>query len=417
AVPRDASTIPSARPAEAAGTGTGPQPGNFGERLTQLRNAGAISNAQCVSLAKAWVGAPASVTTWRKGDAATDGGLQPGTPIATFLNRDGTQSNRYAGGGTGTPGANLDHAGVFHSYITDKDGKRIGMKMLDQWNGANGQPQVRDYFFGDRRGGEKDGRNYFAIKGQDGNYLGGGRNPMSAKGPVAEAAAPRTPEAGSAGVGAERNRLLATPNVDALIGRDRLGAAPQLKPELKDRILADPPDPRPDMRNDFQFSGWKPVEPAQAAAPSPEVKAIITPSPEAKAAVAPPPPPKVTIDGSSFFGWKSAESAKAATVPSPQAREVIAPSPQAREAVNDFRFSGWKPGGPGIAKPPGNWDKSDGGPWINRDTGKAAEADMSGILDRYAGAHEQRMRTFLGMRRDVPPAISPMVPPGIALDP
>lgn len=180
AVPRDASTIPGPRPAEATGTGTGPQPGNFAERLTQLRNTGAISNAQCVSLAKAWVGAPASVTTWRKGDAVTGGEMKPGTPIATFLNRDGSQSNRYAGGGTGTPGANLDHAGVFHSYITDKNGKRVGMKMLDQWNGANGQPSVRDYYFGDRRGGEKDAGNYFAVKDQSGNYLGGARNPMSA---------------------------------------------------------------------------------------------------------------------------------------------------------------------------------------------------------------------------------------------
>lgn len=175
-IPRDASITPGERPSASA-----PSPSDASDvagRIRALKDSGAISGQQCVALAKAYVGASGSVTGWQKGDAADAGTLKPGTPIATFLNRDGSQSSRYAGGGTGTPGAGLDHAGVFQSYVRDKDGKTIGMRIAEQFKGSGG-PRFKDYSFG-QGFGERNGSNYNAILGPDGRYLGGDRNPMTA---------------------------------------------------------------------------------------------------------------------------------------------------------------------------------------------------------------------------------------------
>ena len=152
-------------------------PGDMMGRLDAARKSGLLSNQQCVTLAKAWVGAPGSVLGWRKGEGAAAGTLQPGTPIATFLNRDGSQSDRYAGGGTGTMGAKLDHAGVFMSYLKNAAGQHVGMKVLEQYQGSGGQ-RMKDYFFG-RGQGEANGSNYFAVKDGQGRYLGGANNSMN----------------------------------------------------------------------------------------------------------------------------------------------------------------------------------------------------------------------------------------------
>src|SRR5208282_6042380 len=77
---------------------------------------------QCVTLAKAFTGSTLPVTDWRRGEAMSEGHLKPGAPVATFLNRKGELSDRYAGGGTGTPGAGLDHAGIFLGNVYDKQG-------------------------------------------------------------------------------------------------------------------------------------------------------------------------------------------------------------------------------------------------------------------------------------------------------
>ena len=193
-VPRGASTTPGARPpgADAPDAASG----NVLDRMRSLRTTGRVIGEQCVALAKAAVGVTGSVREWRKGVGAEAGTLVPGTPVATFLNRDGSQSSRYAGGGIGTMGARLDHAGVFQSYLKDKDGKTIGMRLAEQFKGSAGV-RSKDYFFG-KGWGEANGSNYHAVLGPDGAPLGGDRNPMSAKAlaqPSAEALASSVPSA------------------------------------------------------------------------------------------------------------------------------------------------------------------------------------------------------------------------------
>lgn len=157
---------------------------SVGEKIAGMKSAGLLTDEQCVTLAMASVGvrkgsgeAGANVHDWRKGDGADAGTLKPGTPVATFLNRDGSQSDRYAGGGAGTPGAHLDHAGVFQKYVLDAYGKRIGMTLLEQYQGSRGA-HLKDYLFG-KGSGEGNGSNYHAVLGPDGRPLGMGRNPMT----------------------------------------------------------------------------------------------------------------------------------------------------------------------------------------------------------------------------------------------
>ena len=133
-------------------------------------------NEQCVSLAKAAVGAAGSVHEWRRGVGALAGTLKPGTPVATFLDRYGRKTDRYAGGGNGTPGAHLDHAGIFQSYIRDKAGAIIGMNIAEQYKGSHG---VHSHAYYNRGWGEGNASNYAAINGPEGRPLGGDRNPMN----------------------------------------------------------------------------------------------------------------------------------------------------------------------------------------------------------------------------------------------
>ena len=134
-------------------------------------------NQECVSLAQAAVHAGGTVHQWRRGVDALAGTLKPGTPIATFLDRQGRQTDRYAGGGNGTPGAHLDHAGIFQSYIRDKDGKIVGMNMAEQYRGSHGV-HSKAYGFG-QGWGEGNASNYSAIMGANGRPLGGDLNPMA----------------------------------------------------------------------------------------------------------------------------------------------------------------------------------------------------------------------------------------------
>ncbi|MCJ2057741.1 phage tail tape measure protein [Methylobacterium sp. J-048] len=181
------------------GSGVGGTSGQVLAQMQQLRRSGQVVNEQCVSLAKAAVGASGSVLDWRKGEGAEAGNLKPGTPVATFLNRNGSQSSRYAGGGTGTMGAGTDHAGVFQSYIRDEAGKIIGMNVAEQYKGSRGV-HSKPYMFG-QGFGEKNGSNYHAILGSDGQPLGGARNPMARARAAAQAASAPPPGLGQGGAG------------------------------------------------------------------------------------------------------------------------------------------------------------------------------------------------------------------------
>jgi Phage tail lysozyme len=161
--------------------------------LDKARSDGLITNEECVSLATAAVGiklgdgqAGSNVHDWRRGEPAESGDLRPGTPVATFLNRKGETTDLYAGGGSGTPGAGLDHAAVFDSYVRDAGGNITGMNVAEQYDGSGGTRQ-HTYRFGRGRG-EHDASNYYAVKTENG-YLGGASNPMEA--PAAQAVTPK----------------------------------------------------------------------------------------------------------------------------------------------------------------------------------------------------------------------------------
>lgn len=164
--------------------GSTPVPATIGAHIADMKANGLLTDEQCVTLAMGTVGvrkgsgaAGGNVHDWLKGVDADQGTLVPGTPVATFLNRDGSEADRYAGGGSGTPGAGLDHAGVFQSYILDAAGKRVGMKMAEQFAGSGGV-HMRDYLFG-KGAGEHNGSAYHAVLGPDGQPLGGASNPFT----------------------------------------------------------------------------------------------------------------------------------------------------------------------------------------------------------------------------------------------
>ncbi len=152
------------------------------DNLKKARDLGLITNEQCVSLATAAVGIKlgdgqkgSNVHDWRRGENALSGDLKAGTPIATFLDRQGKTTDRYAGGGSGTPGAHLDHAAVFKGYTRDKDGHITGIDVEEQYKGSGG---MQSHHYGIGGYGEADANNYFAVKTDQG-YLGGKNNPMT----------------------------------------------------------------------------------------------------------------------------------------------------------------------------------------------------------------------------------------------
>jgi hypothetical protein len=154
-----------------------------GDDIETMRKKGLLTSDQCVALAMAGVGVGYGSSAegghtgdWRRGEAASAGGLVPGTPISTFLDRQGRTGETYAiGGHGGQMGANLDHAGIFEGYIR-KDGKITGMNV--KWQARGIAPHMGQYYFGQGRG-EQDASNYFGIDVASGGHLGGAANPMS----------------------------------------------------------------------------------------------------------------------------------------------------------------------------------------------------------------------------------------------
>jgi len=85
-----------------------------------------VGNGQCVSLVKAWAGAPPS-STWRQGAKVLGNGMiQKGTIIATFV--DGVYPNWGHG----------NHAAIYLSSNGDS------ITVIDQWTGrSHHHPQER----------------------------------------------------------------------------------------------------------------------------------------------------------------------------------------------------------------------------------------------------------------------------------
>ena len=105
-----------------------------------------------------------------------DGGILPGTPIATFLIGHGRECGVYANGTIGREKAGLDHAAKFMGYVRDKNNKIVGFTVLEQYKGSGGVHQHT--YMANGSGGERDAMMYRAIKDTSGRYLGGENNPM-----------------------------------------------------------------------------------------------------------------------------------------------------------------------------------------------------------------------------------------------
>jgi hypothetical protein len=189
-----------------------------------------LSSQQCVASATAAAGIGGTVRDWRRGDSVKDTALEPGTPIATFLNPDGTPSNRYAGGGIGTPGgANRDHAAIFLGKTTD------GIWVEEQFAGSGG-PHVHFYSWNDPRAGEKSAESYYAIN--DSHGLPAGTNNPHRHPPHALPSRPYTPTPS----GGARLSMLAGPQAVASKSTTRNIASLQVKgataQEIADNLVA-----------------------------------------------------------------------------------------------------------------------------------------------------------------------------------
>lgn len=132
---------------------------------------------ECVVIAKVAVDALRTVGNWRRGHAAVDVILPPGTPLASFLDREGRPHPVYDGGvGLGKTGNQTTHAAVLAGYLVDAYGGILGIKVFEVYPGSNGVKR-RIYPLDDSRFGTGNARNYNAILDHDLTPLGGTANP------------------------------------------------------------------------------------------------------------------------------------------------------------------------------------------------------------------------------------------------
>ena len=135
----------------------GEGPDQLAARIQSVRPE--LTTGQCVELAFKMSGIPytsANVINMRRGPAATDSGVPPGTPVGTFFNQDRSIGDRYAAGGTGTPRIGRDHMGVKAGF--DSKGELV---LVDQWSGK--APGFTPYVIGNQPGSEHDANAYFAL--------------------------------------------------------------------------------------------------------------------------------------------------------------------------------------------------------------------------------------------------------------
>ncbi|MEZ5713957.1 MAG: hypothetical protein R3D85_01580 [Paracoccaceae bacterium] len=132
---------------------------------------------ECVVLAKLAVGDDGTVRTWRRGLNAVAHRLPTGTPVATFLDRQGGDSPLYDGGeGVGISGNFTTHAAVVSDYLCDAAGVVTALRLFEVYPGSRGL-RKRIYPVDDGLFGTRNARAYHAINGPDGQVLGGAANP------------------------------------------------------------------------------------------------------------------------------------------------------------------------------------------------------------------------------------------------
>ena len=133
---------------------------------------------ECVVLPKVAVGAMRTVGRWRRGARAVDTRLPVGTPVATFLDRDGRPAERWDGGkGLGIAGNQTTHSGVLAGYLLDACGGVLGLKLWEMYPNCGLRARRRIYLLDDDRFGSGNARNYHVICEPDGRPLGGRDNP------------------------------------------------------------------------------------------------------------------------------------------------------------------------------------------------------------------------------------------------
>ena len=146
------------------------------QRLTS--NLDQMPNLQCVSLAKLAVDDFRTVWTWRRGASVLSERLPPGTPIATFMNRDGVDSELYdAGEGVGAPGNMTTHAAVLVDYIENEDGVIDGILVFDQ-HALLTEFRRMIYPVDPTAFGTATASNYYTILDDAGLPLGGTNSPL-----------------------------------------------------------------------------------------------------------------------------------------------------------------------------------------------------------------------------------------------
>jgi hypothetical protein len=132
-----------------------------------------LTNEQCVEFVRKVTGINEGVADWRRGTNVRDQRLPVGSPLATFMDRQGRPSQFYdAHQGVGAPGNNTTHAAILAGYT---DG---GILVAEQYVGSGG-PHLQEYKFNDPRGGEKAAESYYSINNPQGQPAGE-HNPLRA---------------------------------------------------------------------------------------------------------------------------------------------------------------------------------------------------------------------------------------------
>ena len=135
---------------------------------------------ECVVLAKFAVNAMRTVAHWRRGPCAVDVIMPAGTPLATFMDRNGHPSDQWDGGqGLGISGNFTTHSGVLAGYVLDSAETVVGLKLWEIYPGA-GRVRRQIYPVDDTLFGTANARAYHAILDRDHAPLGGADNPYFA---------------------------------------------------------------------------------------------------------------------------------------------------------------------------------------------------------------------------------------------
>jgi len=141
-----------------------------------LSNEPRMGNRQCVSLAKLAAEDFRSVRCWRRGLPVLSARLPIGTPIATFMDRKGKDSEHYDGGvGVGAPGNMTTHAAIFIDYVTDANGTVEAILVFDQ-HALLTEFRRMIYPVDPSAFGTATASNYYVINDEDGVPLGARSN-------------------------------------------------------------------------------------------------------------------------------------------------------------------------------------------------------------------------------------------------